>query len=110
MPKFEKGNQAGRRFRPGQSGNPAGRPKLKPIRAAMRELLDVETADGRTAAELLARHAFERAMSRGRDSLAWMIFIRGTVEGHLDAVTDDDEPSITDEKQTGRGPDHEVTT
>jgi hypothetical protein len=107
MARFEPGNQIGRRWKPGQSGNPRGRPRVKPIRHALRELLNGTAADGRNYAELLVAHAFERAMARERDSLAWMRFIRDTTEGHLNTVTDD-EPSIPDEKQTAGGrPGHE---
>lgn len=104
MARFEPGNQIGRRWKPGQSGNPKGRPRIKPIRDALRKLLNGEVLGGRTAAELLAAHAFERAMARERDSLAWMRFIRETTEGHMDRFEpDDDEPPISDVKQTAGG-------
>lgn len=94
MARFEKGTQVGAlsRFVPGKSGNPRGRPKIKPIRVALRELLNSRLGDDeRTVAECLAAEAIERSLSRDRDSLKWMKFVRGTVEGHLDHVTEDDD-------------------
>lgn len=42
-------------FKPGQSGNPAGRPKRKPLDEVVLEMLDQEvTADGRTRTDQLA--------------------------------------------------------
>ena len=40
MAKFEPGNAYGRRFRPGQSGNPKGRPPRKAAFDAMVEYVD----------------------------------------------------------------------
>ncbi|HEX7176891.1 MAG TPA: DUF5681 domain-containing protein [Pyrinomonadaceae bacterium] len=37
--KFAEGNKLGRRFRPGQSGNPKGRPKSITLSEAYRKLL-----------------------------------------------------------------------
>ena len=50
------------RFKPGQSGNPSGRPKGgKSITAALRHLID-DGLDGKDLAEELARLAIKRAM------------------------------------------------
>jgi predicted transcriptional regulator len=64
--KFAEGNTMGRRFRPGQSGNPKGRPKSITLSEAYRrELARVDPGDpeGRTYAEVLAERMRERAAS-----------------------------------------------
>lgn len=105
MPRFEKGTQVGAltRFVPGKSGNPAGRPKRKPIRAALRELLNSRLDDDdRTVAERLAAEAIKRAFARDRDAIKWMTFIRDTVEGHLDTVTEDENDDSSGESRARR--------
>ena len=50
------------RFKPGQSGNPGGRPKTKLITQAYRELLEqVDPKERKTLAEILARKAVAQA-------------------------------------------------
>jgi hypothetical protein len=49
------------KFRPGQSGNPSGRPRGESITAALRRLLLAENPDGSTDAEALARKAIAEA-------------------------------------------------
>ena len=50
------GNTIGNRWQPGESGNPGGRPKYKPISDKLRVLLDSPyTEDGRTYADHIAK-------------------------------------------------------
>jgi len=56
--RFATGNQLGRQFRPGQSGNPAGRPP-GPLTASIRDLLHKD--DGK-AIKALAAVAVQRAL------------------------------------------------
>ena len=50
------------RFRPGQSGNPGGRPKTKLITQAYRELLEqLDPEEKKTLAQILARNAVKHA-------------------------------------------------
>ncbi len=44
MPRFEPGNSYGRRFKPGQSGNPRGRPPRKAAFDALVEYVDEQGA------------------------------------------------------------------
>ncbi len=56
---FERGNKIGRQFRPGQSGNPAGRPP-GPLTALLRDTLNAN--DGELI-ESLVRKAIDKALS-----------------------------------------------
>ena len=56
---FEQGNQIGRRFQPGQSGNPKGRPP-GPMTALLRDTLDAN--DGELI-ETLVQTAIDKALS-----------------------------------------------
>ncbi len=50
------------RFKPGQSGNPGGRPKTMLITQAYRELLEqLDPKEGKTLAQTLARKAIQQA-------------------------------------------------
>ena len=49
--RFEQGNQFGRRWQPGQSGNPRGRPPRKAAVEAMFDLID-ETNGSRAIAQV----------------------------------------------------------
>ncbi len=43
--KFATGNRIGRRFQPGQSGNPKGRPPERPLTALLRDTLDANDGE-----------------------------------------------------------------
>lgn len=58
------------RFKPGQSGNPSGRPSLRPITDAYRRMLDKPIPgdkDKRTYGEAIATRLLEMAMSKDGD-------------------------------------------
>lgn len=102
---FKPGNQHGlaTRFKPGICPNPAGRPAKRPIRDAIRKLLnsvakdrDGNEIEGLTNADVLALRAFDGALSGTPEAVHWAKFIRGTTEGHLDSF-DPDEPEEKDE-------------
>ena len=97
--RFEHGNTFSVPYvwKPGQSGNPAGRPKKKPIRDAIRRLLNTIREDGLSNADVLALRAFAGAMDGGPDAVHWAKFIRGTTEGHLDDY-EADEPDKPEKK------------
>ena len=62
--KFAEGNSFGNRFRPGQSGNPAGRPKSITLSEAYRKMLsqaDESDPERRTRAEVLAEQMYAKA-------------------------------------------------
>src|SRR2546423_5620196 len=62
--KFAEGNRLGNRFRPGQSGNPAGRPKSITLSEAYRKMLsrvDESDPEKRTRAEVLAEQMYAKA-------------------------------------------------
>ena len=62
--KFAEGNRLGNRFRPGQSGNPAGRPKSITLSEAYRKMLsqvDESDPESRTRAEVLAEQMYAKA-------------------------------------------------
>ena len=50
------------RFKPGQSGNPAGRPRTAKFNEAAREISGEIDKKGNTGAERLARYCFKRAL------------------------------------------------
>lgn len=50
------------RFKPGQSGNPAGRPKTARFNEAAREISAEVDTKGNTGAERLAQYCFKRAL------------------------------------------------
>jgi len=64
-------------FRPGQSGNPSGRPKTKFLSEAYRRILDDRSAD--TFAETIANDALHA--DRARDRLAAVQEITDRTEG-----------------------------
>lgn len=63
--KFPPGNKVGNRFKKGETGNPAGRPKLTKLTEALREQLAQTLPDApeRTVAEAIARALIRAACS-----------------------------------------------
>lgn len=53
-------------FRPGESGNPTGRPQIKLLSKAYRRRLSELSPDGRTYAEVIAGNIIELAMGETR--------------------------------------------
>lgn len=90
------------RFKPGESGNPNGRPKGQSLTALLREvadntsLCDSEIPGGRTAAQALAEAMFAHAI-KGNPAFAAMIWDR--IEGKAPQTLDDDttEADVTDD-------------
>ncbi len=67
------------RFKPGQSGNPGGRPKTKLLTQAYRELLEqVDPKERKTLAQKLARKAVQQAL---KGNLAALKEITDRTEG-----------------------------
>jgi Holliday junction resolvasome RuvABC ATP-dependent DNA helicase subunit len=63
--KFAPGNSNGKKFPPGTSGNPSGRPRLTKLTEALREQLSEEmpNAPERTVAEVIARTLIKLAIA-----------------------------------------------
>jgi hypothetical protein len=103
---FGRGNKIGRRFRPGQSGNPKGRPTERPLTIALREIL--EANDGKLI-ETLAQVAIDEALS-GNFRYFKEIFDRsdGKVSnkvqhsGHVDSLISQERFEDMDDEQLGR--------
>src|SRR5215471_772241 len=79
------------RFKPGQSGNPGGRPTSAPITAAIREALDRDH-DGVTVAMAIVQRQVRRALKGNLDAAKWLAErLEGKARQSLD-VTHTPEP------------------
>jgi hypothetical protein len=104
--KFEKGNQIGRRWQPGQSGNPKGRPRIKELREAAKRLMQSAAEDGSTKAESVILRIYENVMSnKPSDAVHWARLLVEITDGK--PGRDDDDILISDGNQTGSGSGHE---
>ena len=99
--RFQPGHSVGEitRFKPGDHANPHGRPKKKPIRDALKRLMN-DMSNGELHADMLAKRAFAGALSWAEDAIDWAKFIQTTLEGKLGEVGDD-EPEEPDTPDTG---------
>jgi hypothetical protein len=83
---FATGNQIGRQFQPGQSGNPKGRPTERPLTASLREALNAD--DGKLI-ETLAQVSIDKALSGDfRYFREIMDRVDGKVTDRLDVTAD----------------------
>ena len=86
-PGYRPGGVTGKGFRPGQSGNPGGRPKGRGVTAALRRLLE-QLHNGRPLEELLAERWLREALA-GKPAYLQMLLERTegkTPERHEVAV------------------------
>jgi len=98
------------RWRTGQSGNPGGRPKRKPITEAYNEILAaIDPKTGMTGAQILALEAFKKAVMDGNPTLIKEITdrVEGTVKQTLDVLfgdmKDDDIAKLIEELFAAEG-------
>jgi hypothetical protein len=80
QPEKKLGGVTGRGFVPGQSGNPAGRPRTKGLVAALKVAVAEVGKDGRTVEEALADELVRQAL-RGRRRLVAIAEIFDRLEG-----------------------------
>lgn len=74
------GGVTGRGFRPGESGNPKGRPRTSGLLNALRAAVAEVREDGRTVESLLVDVLIQEAL-KGRNRLAAVTIIFGRLEG-----------------------------
>lgn len=99
------------RWRAGQSGNPGGRPRRKPITDAYNEIMAaVDPKTGMTGAQIFAVEAFKHAIRDGNPSLIKEITdrIEGTVKQTLSFMfsdmSDDDIAKLIEELFAAESP------
>lgn len=90
------------RFKPGQSGNPGGRPKEKPVTDELRRLMDREVPndrEGRTYAEVLAQAILHAALKGKVDAARELLDrIEGRVPHSVAAVVETPRENLTREQ------------
>lgn len=76
------------KWKPGQSGNPGGRPTTKPIREALARYYDPETEEGRARLDALAHQLHLHATSDKKTLAAHaQDYLRDTLDGPLPKET-----------------------
>jgi len=89
--KFEPGNKHGRRWQPGQSGNPAGRPRVKELREAAKRLMLSASEDGVTKAESIVLRIYENVMlNKPSNAIHWARLMIEITDGNPCRDDDDD--------------------
>jgi hypothetical protein len=79
-------------WQPGQSGNPAGRPRRRPVTDILLDLLDEEDAGGRIAADEVARAWLKAAREGSYQHLKELL---DRTEGKVPAPVEQAEPNAT---------------
>jgi hypothetical protein len=90
----------GSMFKPGQSGNPRGRPKRRSIKADLRDALSESTtgkADGPTKQQALVRRLVDDAVGGDTPSVKLLFSLSAAL---LRDESDDDAEQVTAEHQT----------
>lgn len=82
-------------WKPGQSGNPGGRPRRKPISDAYTAILEAQDAKGVTGAQMIALAMFQQAL---KGNVQAVREITDRVEGALRQSVDVVFGSMTDEE------------
>ena len=80
----------GRRFQPGQSGNPKGRPpKNISILTKVKELLEQDAGKGKTNAQLIAEALIELAKDKGaKGNVPVLVELLNRIEGRVPYALD----------------------
>ena len=86
------------KWQPGQSGNPGGRPKKKPVTSALERLLDDSKAEG------IARALIALASGEGKHAVAAAREIMDRLEGKVSLPVEAklNVENMTDEEMTAR--------